>query len=60
MRVGELIAIMCKYASDEDDLLMVKSIDDIEVRGDKATLYFTDSNTTDVTLYEDGHWEWRR
>lgn len=60
MTVGELMAIMCKYASDEDNLLMVKSIDDIEIRGDKATLYFTDGNTRDVTLYEDGHWEWRR
>lgn len=56
MTVGELVAIMCKYASDEDDLLMVRSIDDIEIRGDKATLYFTDGNTRDVTLYKDGHW----
>lgn len=56
MTVGELIMIMCKFASDEDDLLMAKSIDDIEIRGDKATLYFTDGNTSNVTLYKDGRW----
>lgn len=60
MTVGKLMAIMCNYASDEDDLLMVKPIDDIEIRGDHATLYFTDSNTSDVILYKDGRWEWRR
>lgn len=54
MTVGELMALMCKYASDEDDLLMVRSISDIEVRGDEATLYF---NSSSVTLYKDGHWE---
>lgn len=59
MTVGELMALMCKYASDEDDLLMVRSISDIEVRGDEATLYF---NSSSVTLYKDGHWEdqWRK
>ena len=59
MTVGRLIALLCNHASDEDDLLMCKPIDDIEIRDDHATLYFTDSNTTDVILYRDGHWEWR-
>lgn len=58
MTVGELMAIMCKFASDKDDLLMVKGIGDIEISGDHATLYFTDGNTDYVTLYEDGHWEY--
>lgn len=60
MTLGELIAIICKYASDEDDSIMVKGIDDIEIRGDHVTLYFTDGNTEDKILYEDGHWEYRR
>ena len=55
MTVGELMAIMCDYASDVDELLMVKGIDDIEIRGDEATLYFTDGNTSDVILYKDRH-----
>lgn len=60
MKVGELIALLCKHSSNEDYLLMVKSIDDIVIRDDHATLYFTDGSTSDVILYKDGHWEWRR
>lgn len=60
MTVGELIALLCKHSSNEDYLLMMKDIDDIEIRGDHATLYFTDYNTEDKILYEDGHWEYRR
>lgn len=60
MTVGELMALLVKHSSDEDYLLMAKGIDDIEIRGDYATLYFTDGNTEDIILYEDGRWEYRR
>ena len=55
MTLGELMAIICKYASDEDDSIMAKYIDDIEVCGDHATLYFTYSKTSAITIYKDGH-----
>lgn len=57
MTVGELMAIICKYASDEDDSIIAKYIDSIEVCGDHATLYFTYSKTGAITIYKDGRWD---
>ena len=53
MTLGELMAIICKYASDEDDSIMAKYIDNIEDCGDHAILYFTYSKTSPITIYKD-------
>lgn len=45
MTVGELIALLCKQASDEDTYLMRKSIYSIDASDDGIQLYFTDRNT---------------
>ena len=60
MTVGRLISLLCNYASDVNELIMCEPIGDIEIRDDHAILYFIDSNTENKTLYEDGHWEYRR
>ena len=58
MTVGEVIALLCNHASDDDYLLMQKSIDDIEVKDDYIDLWFTDGNTMNKRLFKDGHWEY--
>lgn len=50
MTVGEVIALLSKYASDEDTLLMRKSIYSIDVSDDGIQLYFTDWNTEDYFI----------
>ena len=49
MTVGEVIAELCKYCS-EDLLLMVRGVTDIEVRGDTITVYFEDRNVEDAVI----------
>lgn len=50
MTVGEVIALLCKQASDNDELLMRKSIYSIDVNDDGIDLYFTDGNTEDYSI----------
>lgn len=50
MTVGEMIALLCKHAVDKDDLLMVKSIDSIEIDEDGISLYFHDANTPNYII----------
>lgn len=50
MTVGEVIALLCKQASDEDEYLMAKSIYSIEVNDEEIFLYFTDGNTEDYSI----------
>ena len=53
MTVGEMIAILCKHASDNDRLLMAKSVDSLEVSNNGVFVYFTDSNTQDYLILAD-------
>ena len=48
MTVGEVIALLCEYCSDEDYLLMCKSTYLIEVRDDYILVCTSDSNTSDI------------
>ena len=50
MTVGEVIALLCKYCSDEDDLLMCKSTYLIEVHNDYIFVCFNDGNTPDIKI----------
>ena len=50
MTVGEVIALLCKYCSDEDYLLMGKGIYEIEVHDDYIFVCFSDGNTTDIRI----------
>lgn len=50
MTVGEMIALLCKHATDKDELLMVKTIDSIEIDEDGISLYFHDANTSNYII----------
>lgn len=50
MSVGEVIALLCKYCSDEDYLLMCKSTYLIEVHDDYILVCTSDSNTSDIRI----------
>lgn len=50
MTVGEVIALLAKYCSDEDYLLMCRSIYSIEVYDDRIIVYTVDGNSSDITI----------
>lgn len=50
MTVGELIALLCKQASDNDIYLMTKDIYSIDVDDDEIYLYFTDGNIENYSI----------
>ena len=50
MRVGEVIALLCKQASEKDMYLMAKNIYSIDVNDEGIHLYFTDGNTEDYSI----------
>lgn len=50
MTVGEMIALLCKQASEEDIHLMAKSIYSIDVDDEEIDLYFTDGNTENYSI----------
>ena len=50
MTVGEMIALLCKQASNEDEYLMAKSIYSIDINDEGIRLYFTDANTEDYSI----------
>lgn len=50
MTVGEVIALLCKQASDNDMYLMAKSIYSIDVDDKGIYLYFTDGNTENYSI----------
>lgn len=56
MTVGEVIAAVCKYASDYDGWsnIMAISIYGIEVNGDSIDIVCTDSNTGTITINAGG------
>lgn len=50
MTVGEVIALLCKQASDNDIYLMTKDIYSIDIDDDEIYLYFTDGNTENYSI----------
>lgn len=50
MTVGEVMALLCKQASEEDMYLMAKSIYKIDVNDEEIHLYFTDGNTENYSI----------
>ena len=50
MQVGEVIALLCKHACNNDIYLMERSIYSIDVEDDGIHLYFVDANTEDYTI----------
>ena len=50
MTVGEVIALLCKQASDKDMDLMAKYIYSIDVDDDEIWLCFADRNTIDYSI----------
>ena len=50
MTVGEVIALLCKQASDNDEYLMSKSIYSIDVYDDRIDLYFANGNTENYSI----------
>lgn len=50
MTVGEVIALLATYCSDEDYLLMCRSIYSIEVGDDSIIVYTTDGNSPDIII----------
>ena len=50
MTVGEVIALLCKQASEEDMYLMAKNIYSIDVDDEEIGLYFTDGNTENYSI----------
>lgn len=50
MTVGEVIALLTTYCSDEDYLLMCRSIYNIEVDDDSIIVYTTDGNSSDIVI----------
>lgn len=55
MTVGEVIALLTMYCSNEDSLLMCRSIYCIEVHEQCITVYTIDSNSSDVIIKRDEH-----
>lgn len=50
MTVGEVIALLTQYCSDEDSLLMCKGIYSIDVHENYITVYTIDNNSSDVII----------
>ena len=50
MRVGEVIALLCKQATEKDRYLMAKSIYSIDVNDKEIHLSFVDGNTEDYSI----------
>ncbi len=50
MTVGEVIALLCKQASDKDIYLMAKSIYSIDINDEGISLCFTDGNTENYSI----------
>lgn len=50
MTVGEVIALLCKQASDHDMYLMAKSIYSIDANDKEIHLSFVDGNTEDYSI----------
>lgn len=62
MNIGEIIAALTLCASKWDDdggdqLLMLRSIYEIEVHDDHVNVYFVDGNTLDIKVYKNGKCE---
>lgn len=60
MNTGEVISILAKAASKfssegGDELLMMKSICNIDVGNTSIDVYFTDGNTPDIRIDKEGN-----
>ena len=51
MTVGEVIALLTKYASDEYSLLMSTSIYSIDVNDDYIVVCTTNGSSSDIHIY---------
>lgn len=54
MTVGELIALLCKQASDDDTYLMAKDVYSISIYDDEISLYFTDRDIRNYSINRNG------
>ena len=58
MNIGEIISAFALCASDYDSnkdyLLMLRTVDSIEVHEEYAVIYFHDGNTANIRVYKDG------
>lgn len=53
MTVGQVIALLSKYASDENELLMKMNIYSIDVDNENfITVYTVDNNTPNITIFK--------
>lgn len=50
MTVGEVIALLCKQASDKDVYLMRRGIYSIDVNDEEIELCFTDGSTENYSI----------
>ena len=61
MNIGEVISALALCASRWDDnkdhLLLLKGVYDISVTDEYIEVYFSDGNTEDVKIYQDGRTE---
>ena len=58
MTTGEVIAAICKFASQFDDsnyLVMTMNLYNIEVTDDYITLYTVDGNTRNIRIDKEGN-----
>ena len=51
MTVGEVIALLTTYASDNYEILMSVSIYDIEVHDDYITVFPTNGSSSTINIY---------
>lgn len=54
MPFGDIVAALMKYAVNEDYLMLIKSVDEIEIYDDVIHVYFTDGNTRNIAVTSDG------
>lgn len=59
MNIGEVISalVLCASSWDKDRLLLLKSVYDISVTDEYIEVYFSDGNTENVKIYQDGRTE---
>ena len=60
MSIGEVIALLTRYATEYDTLLLRKGIFSIECGEDYIDVVFSDGNTEDIRIFFDGRWGYIR
>lgn len=59
MTIAEVISALMKHV-ENDSLLLIKTIDEIEIDNNKIYLYFVDGNTQNIAINQNGErvkWE---